>query len=127
MEQHQVIYFDALSIASTHQSGIAHTLHRTLKSLLQLELNQKIVLVVPLGKAKFLPAELTNNERVTVKTIPLPNKVFELLLRLRLVPPVDLWLGKGVYVFPNFKNWPLWNLALLLIFMTWPSCDSRNS
>ncbi len=125
MDQPLSIYIDALSIAHTHRSGVAHTLHRTLEFLLKEENNYNIVLVVPLRKAKLLPEDIIKSKKVTIKTIPLPGKVFELFLRLRLVPPVDLFLGKGVYVFPNFKNWPLWNSRSItyihdLTFMRYP-------
>lgn len=109
MEQSQVIYFDALSIAQPHRSGVAHTLQRTLEAYLELNPKIKIILIVSLGKAKHLPRSITKYPNVSVKTIPLPNKVFEVLMLLRLIPPVDLFLGRGIYVFPNFKNWPLWN------------------
>jgi glycosyltransferase involved in cell wall biosynthesis len=29
-------------------------------------------------------------------------------LRLGLFPPADWLLGQGVYIFPNYRNWPLW-------------------
>lgn len=43
-----------------------------------------------------------------IKTIFLPARVLEIFLRLNIFPPVDWFLGRGVYVFPNYRNWSLW-------------------
>lgn len=37
----------------------------------------------------------------------LPGRVFAKLLNWNLLPPVDLFLGRRVYIFPNFVCWPL--------------------
>lgn len=102
------VYFDALSIARAKRSGVANTLYRTLQTLLKSEHSFKIILVVPLWKRRHLPQDILESKYAEIKTIPLPAKVMELLLIMRLMPPLDWVLGKGVYVFPNFKNWPLW-------------------
>ncbi|MFZ2537574.1 MAG: glycosyltransferase family 1 protein, partial [Oscillospiraceae bacterium] len=63
------------------------------------------ILVVPLFKKKLIERHGLDN--VKVRTVPLPARVMNALLRLRLLPPLDLILGKGTYVFTNYRNWPL--------------------
>jgi glycosyltransferase involved in cell wall biosynthesis len=93
-----------LALVPKKKSGIGLTLEQTLKHLAVRPLD--ICLVVPLGKAKYLGSYLGPNVRA--KTIYLPARVMEVLLRLRLFPPADWLLGRGVYIFPNYRNWPLW-------------------
>jgi glycosyltransferase involved in cell wall biosynthesis len=100
----QTIYIDALALVPKRKSGVGLTLEQTLKHLSAKPLD--IRLVVPLGKAKYLGSYLGPNVRT--KTIYLPARLMEALLRLRLFPPVDWLLGYGVYIFPNYRNWPLW-------------------
>lgn len=104
------IYIDALALVPEKKSGVGYTLEQTLLKLIDQNQTHKlytIYLVVPLGKAKYLKKYLQTN--VGTKNIYLPARIFEILLRLRLFPPVDWLLGAGVYIFPNYRNWPLWH------------------
>jgi glycosyltransferase involved in cell wall biosynthesis len=104
----QNIYFDALPLAHEHMSGIGNVLFHTINSLSknkEVKDHYKVYLVVPLGKAKYLP--VFESGAVTPLTLPLPARVFELFIRINVMIPVDLILGKGIYVFINYKNWPL--------------------
>lgn len=100
----KTIYIDALALVPERKSGVGLTLEQTLKQLASRPLD--IRLVVPLGKAKYLRGYLGPN--VKTKTIYLPARLMEALLRFRLFPPADWLLGRGVYIFPNYRNWPLW-------------------
>ena len=100
----QTIYIDALALVPARKSGVGLTLEQTLKHLSAKPVD--IRLVVPLGKAKYLASYLGPNVRT--KTIYLPARLLEALLRLKLFPPVDWLLGYGVYIFPNYRNWPVW-------------------
>lgn len=105
----RTIYIDALSLVPAKKSGVGLTLRQTLESLAnkqEIADLYTIYLVVPLGKAKYLAEYVQPN--VKIKTIYLPARGMELLLRLKLFPPVDWLLGAGVYIFPNYRNWPLW-------------------
>jgi glycosyltransferase involved in cell wall biosynthesis len=104
----QAIYIEALPLVPERKSGVGFTLQQTLAEFAALpELQDyKIYLVVPLWKATALRPYLAHN--IKTKTILLPARAIELLMRLRLLPPVDWFLGRGVYIFANYKNWPLW-------------------
>lgn len=47
------------------------------------------------------------NDNVNVKISLVPGRIFNGLLKYRLLPPMDIIFGRGVYLFPNFRNWPL--------------------
>src|SRR4030081_2051898 len=103
------IYIDALALVPAHKSGVGLTLQQTLMSLLKnaaIADGYTIYLVVPLGKAKYLSNYVGPN--VKIKTICLPAPVLEVFLRFKLFPPADWLLGTGTYIFPNYRNWPLW-------------------
>lgn len=105
----KAIYIDALALVPARKSGVGLSFEETLKNLVvrpEIMSDYQIYLVVPLGKAKYLQAYLGNG--IHTKTIYLPARLLELLLRIKLFPPVDWLLGSGVYVFPNYRNWPLW-------------------
>jgi glycosyltransferase involved in cell wall biosynthesis len=105
----RALYIDALALVPAKKSGVGVTLMQTLDQLLKLDelKHWQIYLVVPLGKAKYLEDYIRPN--VSVKTIFLPARALELLSRINLLPPVDWFLGKGIYLFPNYRNWPVWH------------------
>lgn len=49
----------------------------------------------------------------------LPGRVYNMLFRLRLGLPLDLFLGRrpNVILFPNFIRWPVWNPKIKTISM----------
>ena len=46
-------------------------------------------------------------KHIGYKTFPLPHRIMSALWHRRWLPPVDLWCGRGIYIFPNFVNMPL--------------------
>lgn len=100
------LYFDALPLASSRLSGIGHSLLEIVKEA-SLRDDVEIVLVVPLKKSASLKKYSFVN--VQIKTIPLPARIVELLLRMHLMIPLDIILGRGTYIFMNYRNWPLLN------------------
>ncbi len=103
------IFVDALSIVSMRMSGIGHNtsgLIKALGKLPEVREHAQIYLIVPLWKKKFIQRHRFS-PNVKIKVLPLPARFIALLLRLHLMPPVDLLLGKGTYIFPNYRNWPL--------------------
>lgn len=98
------VYIDALPLAEDRMSGIGHLILEQTRALAK-NPHLDIRLVVPLRKrGKILRYNIRNT---TVKTLPLLARMASVLTRMRLLPPVDLWLGRGVYLFMNYRNWPL--------------------
>jgi glycosyltransferase involved in cell wall biosynthesis len=119
------IYIDALALVSKNKSGVGMTLQQTLAKLLVMEelKDYTIYLVVPLGKAKALQTYVGQN--VKTKTIFLPARLLQALMKTGLLLPVDWFLGSGIYVFPNYRNWPLWRSRSLTyvydtVFISYP-------
>lgn len=99
------IFIDALPLAPAKMSGIGHLTLEMLRAMGSSG-RVRLVLVVPLGKAGLVRRHSIPNSEV--KTILMPARVFSVLLQMKLLPPVDLFIGKGAYLFPNYRNWPLY-------------------
>ncbi|HET7302157.1 MAG TPA: glycosyltransferase family 1 protein [Candidatus Saccharimonadales bacterium] len=53
-------------------------------------------------------SDLVNNKNTFDRPIDwLPPQIYHALKFRNIIPPVDLFFGKGVYIFPNFIRWPL--------------------
>lgn|GEM_PF-177450 len=105
----KALYLDAMALVPGKKSGVGVTIERTLEQLLKNPSlkNWEINLVVTLGKAKYISKYSSAN--VHIKTIFLPARVLEVFSRTGLLLPIDWFLGNGVYVFPNYRNLPLWH------------------
>lgn len=102
------IFIEASALSEDRISGIGHMTLELIKALEKHPDNKrkfKIVLVVAFDKKKQL--DRWGFDKVSYKTIPIPMRPFNMIWKFDLLPPMDLWLGKGVYVFPNYKNWRL--------------------
>lgn len=104
------IYIDASSFAQPRKSGIGYVAEGLTKSIAneistKRQLNFRLNLVVSLGKSKYIQNYKSNI--VKIKTIPLPYRGIQLLNKMNVLPPMDLFLGKGTYIFPNYRNWRL--------------------
>jgi len=102
-------FIDALPFAQPRKSGVGHITEGMTLGLAQLLKERgdrrRIYLVVPLRKAKYVRKYV--NETIRIKTIPLPAKVLHALNKLNLLPPMDIFLGRGNYIFSNYRNWRL--------------------
>lgn len=103
----QKLYFESTPIVPEKRSGIGHALLEMLRELDKDEyaMRYEIVAFVPLGEGKAL--ERFKFKHVIIKQLPFPHKVLSALTRLPYTPPIDVFLGKGVYIFPNYRNFNL--------------------
>lgn len=100
------VYIDAMPLASPHMSGIGHTVLSTIQALEKvLPAEDELKLVIPFNKVAAL--EQYGFTRAMFKKIYLPATIMKALMRLRLLPFMDIFLGRGVYIFMNYQNWPL--------------------
>jgi glycosyltransferase involved in cell wall biosynthesis len=103
------IYIEASSITDKKPSGIGFSVANTIKATQLLEDFDKkyeIVLMVHKSARKNLN-QWNFGQTVQIKNIPLERHILHILLKYNLLPPMDLIMGRGIYIFPNYKNWPL--------------------
>ena len=98
------ILIDASAIISRHKSGVAKTVEALASEFSGLKSPFEIVLFAPFDKVKMLEKQFD----LPIKKIPIPDYFYRGLRKFDILPPLDLLLGKGVYIFPNY-----WNSRLL--------------
>ena len=82
-------------------SGIGHNTLELIKHL-HSSSEVEVILAVPFDRVKELKKLVPPHSKI--KKIPIPIVVYNLLGKLNLLPPLDLFLGRGVYLFPNYRN-----------------------
>lgn len=100
------LYIEVYPISEEHISGIGHMTLELIRALEKHPQNQKsfqIVLVVNRDRKDRLLR--WRFKTVKYKTIPVPTRLFNVAWKFNMLPPMDLFLGKGAYIFPNYKNW----------------------
>src|SRR3990167_987065 len=100
------ICIEADSIASGKMSGIGHT---TLEIVRQLDAfiegtSHKLVIIVPYGRKKYV--ENYGLKNVRIRQLPPGYKYINYALTRTSLPfAADFFYGRGIYIFPNYKNW----------------------
>jgi alpha-1,3-rhamnosyl/mannosyltransferase len=103
----QHLFIEATAIVPEKMSGIGHAVLQIVKELdrTAYQSDYVVTVFVPLGEGRALQRYAFKN--IHVRELPLPHKVFSLLSRFTLGIPLDIFLGRGVYIFPNYRNWNL--------------------
>lgn len=104
------IIIDIRPLVPRDQSGVAHYLSSTLMALDALldepefhAFSKTYKVLVP-HRAKPMVYERYPFNNLQFKSIFLPFRVINLLVRKGLLPPLDLFFGKGLYVFTGFAR-----------------------
>lgn len=108
LDQPIKLFIDASPLAERNITGIPHFTAELVKALDQHPDNGKkfiIILVIAFDKKKLLGRWQYNN--IKIKVLPLPLRFVNLFWKYDVLPPMDMILGKGRYLFPNYKNWRL--------------------
>lgn len=109
-----------MPIVEAHMSGVGHLTLDLIKAFSQQAPykngDYELVLVVPIGKAKYLK-KYQFPDYIQFKVIPLPARIFAQLNNRGMMLPLDLILGKGAYLFPNYRNWPLSSASKSLTYI----------
>lgn len=103
------LFVEAGSIAEKNMSGVGHTALSLVKGLArndEFTARYDIVLIVAFNKVELARSH-NLPDSISFRKIYLPGRIMNGLSRFNLLPFMDIFLGKGVYLFPNFKNWPL--------------------
>lgn len=127
------LYIEANVVCAPHQSGVGHAAHGLITALLHdrdAQRRVRVVLIVPLrGASRLQSRGLGEVPRVTM---PLPLRGYDRWSGLPVLPPLDVLLGRGVYLFPNFGNWPLLHSPALtvihdLVFLRHPDTVEQRT
>ena len=105
--QRTKLFIEATPLLSDKMSGIGHVLLETVKALdtAEVALRYDVRLFVPWNERKKMDKYAFAH--LSIKRLPYPHKFLSLFSRMKVNPPLDVFLGKGVYVFPNYRNWSL--------------------
>lgn len=113
MEVVKKIYIDGLGLVENHFSGIGQYILGILQGIDQLIEDAKyagkphpeVIVFIPFGtRTKFLSFGL---RYIRYKRLPLNFRWAAALWHRGWMPPVDLWCGRGTYIFPRFVGMPL--------------------
>lgn len=100
------IIVDGLSIVPERLSGVGHVTLETIRALDSSASvsngDVKLVVFVPLGKKAFLYRH--NFVNVSYREICMPAKLLALMSVSPLPMPLEFFLGRGLFVFPNYRN-----------------------
>lgn len=102
------LYIEANAIATTHQSGVGHAVKGLVTELArtpEARSRYRMTLLVPLRGGSRIDA--LGLDGVGRRTVPLPMRGYDRWSGMSWLPPLDVAFGDGIYVFPNYGNWPL--------------------
>lgn len=102
------IFIDANPLLTDRLSGIGHTTLSLISHLVQNEQIKKeyeINLLVPFRKKHRLRQWKIRG--VAIKPVYVPARVWNMWPQIYFAPPIDIFIGRGIYLFTNFKRWPL--------------------
>lgn len=102
------VFFDAFPICTERKSGIGHLVEETIRGLdLDEEFNNKYELILVAPKKGLQNIKKLGYKNAKTKSTLLKGRIWNALVIYNLMPPVDIFLGKGIYVFGNYTTWPL--------------------
>lgn len=103
------IFIEAVPLVDRQMSGIPHAIAGLVAAMAankDIQEKYELVLVAPKSRLHLLE-RWKGLETCTRKPIPMKFRIMNGLGRRGLLPPMDLLLGKGIYLFGNYFNWPL--------------------
>lgn len=119
----KTIFIDGLGLVDGHFSGVGQYILGILRGLDELLENKKYA-GLPVPKIRVIvPRDEVYKFRaygfkhIGYKSFPLSFRNMSALWRRRWLPPIDLWCGRGTYIFPRFVSMPLlFSKSALVIF-----------
>lgn len=107
------VYFDGLGLIDGHFSGIGQYILGILRGLDDIIEHEKMI-GNPVPEVKvIIPYDELHKFRkfgfkhINPKVFPLPFRYMAALWHRGKLPPIDLWCGRGYYVFTRFVSMPL--------------------
>lgn len=108
------IYIDGLGLVDGHFSGIGQYILGVLRGMDELieestytEVSHpKVTVIIPRDTIEKF--ESFNFKHINYKKFPLPFRYMSALWHRNWLPPIDLFCGRGIYIFPRFVGMRLW-------------------
>lgn len=107
------IYIDGLGLVEGHFSGVGQYILGVLKGI-DLLIEESKISGSPMPIISIIiPCDCVNRfkefgfKHISYKKFPLPFRYMAALWHRGKLPPIDLWLGSGTYIFPRFVDMPL--------------------
>jgi alpha-1,3-rhamnosyl/mannosyltransferase len=119
----QKIFIDGLALVEGHFSGVGQYILGILRGMDQLievakykgEVAPNIVVIIPRDTVEKFNS--FHFKHISYKKFPLSFRYMAALWHRGWLPPVDLWCGKGTYIFTRFVGMPLlFSNSALIIF-----------
>ena len=109
----KTIFFDGLALVDGHFSGVGQYNLGILRGLDEV-IEQKLYAGEPVPEVKVIvPRDMIKKfkkfelKHIGYKKFPMPFRYMSALWHRGWMPPIDLWCGRGVYIFPRFVDMPL--------------------
>lgn len=99
------LFVDATALAASRLTGVGRVLLATLRAMDDEAFAARVEVVLFAPRDEIPALRTYRFEHLRLRAVPVPHRVFGLLSRTPF--PIDLLLGRGVYFFPNFRNWGL--------------------
>lgn len=119
----KTIYVDGLGLVEGHFSGVGQYILGILRGLDEIIEEQKylggdtpdIVVIIPRDTVHRF--KCFGFRHIQYKKFPLPFRYMAALWHRGKLPPIDLWCGRGTYIFPRFVDMPLlFSKSVLVIY-----------
>jgi glycosyltransferase involved in cell wall biosynthesis len=101
------LFVEADSIARPKMSGVGHACLEMLRQLdaeMAKNAEVQVTAIIPFGAKKIVDGYGFQNIKIR-RLWPGQKIINYVLTRTPLPLPVDIWFGRGTYIFPNYKNW----------------------
>jgi glycosyltransferase involved in cell wall biosynthesis len=107
------IYIDGLGLVESHFSGVGQYILGIVRGLDELidkaqyggDPVPTVTVIIPYNARHRFKA--FKFKHVGYKTVPLSFRTMSALWHRGKLPPIDLWCGRGTYIFPRFVSMPL--------------------
>ena len=114
------IYFECTALVADHFSGVGHYVKGIAQAWnhyitlpehaeLQTKNQTRYTTVFCASKNRMKRLDKFRLDNIYRKAILPPARIVHKLLDSGMLPPLDLWYGRGTYLFTNFARYPLLN------------------
>lgn len=103
------VFVESIPLVEERPSGVGHVLLGLVSALAANSEFQKKYELVLLAPKRGLPKldRWPGLRDCTRRGLPIKMRILSGLMKFHLLPPMDLIFGRGIYLFGNFKNWPV--------------------